>query len=91
VAIKIIIFLTTKTITNMEKNNKFYYKIDVMGKHGYSFMVSSNDMLDEGEVLDLSVSKGLFEDEIDADYAVVDDLVSDYDIENFKDYTYEIN
>lgn len=75
----------------MEQNNKIYYKIDVMGKHGYSFMVSSNDMLDEGEVLDKALAKGLFQDEIDADYAVVDDLVSDYDIENFKDCTYEIN
>ena len=72
------------------EQNKYYYKIDVMGKHGYSFMVSSNDVLDEGEVLDLAVAKGLFQDEIDADYAVVDDLVSDYDIENFKDCTYDI-
>ena len=72
----------------MEK--KFYYKIDVPGKHGYSFMVSSNDMLDEGEVLDKALAKGLFEEEYDADYAVVDDLVSDYEIEVFKDCTYEI-
>lgn len=75
----------------MEQNNKIYYKIDVMGKHGYSFMVSSNDVLDEGEVLDLALAKGLFQDEIDADYAVVDDLVSDHEIEVFKDCTYEIN
>lgn len=74
----------------MEKNNKIYYKIDVPGKHGYSFMVSSNDMLDEGEVLDKALAKGLFEEEYDADYAVVDDLVSDYEIEVFKDCTYEI-
>ena len=65
----------------MEK--KFYYKIDVPGKHGYSFMVSSNDMLDEGEVLDKALAKGLFQDEIDADYAIVDDLVSNYEIEHF--------
>jgi hypothetical protein len=76
----------------MEQNNKIYYKIDVMGKkHGYSFMVSTNDVLDEGEVLDLALSKGLFQDDIDADYAFVDDLVSDYDIENFKDCTYDLN
>ena len=65
----------------MEK--KFYYKIDVAGRHGYSFMVFSTDELDEGEVLDKALAKGLFEDEIDADYAIVDDLVSDYDIEHF--------
>lgn len=65
----------------MEKN---YYKIDVMGRYGYSFMVSSNDMLDESEVLDKALAKGLFQDELDADYAVVDDLVTQYDIDNFK-------
>lgn len=65
----------------MEK--KFYYKIDVAGRHGYSFMVFSTDELDEGEVLDKALAKGLFEDEIDADYAIVDDLVSNYEIEHF--------
>ena len=74
----------------MEQNNKIYYKIDVMGKHGYSFMVTSNDVLDEGEVLDLALAKGLFQDEIDADYAVVDDFVTHHEIEVFKDCTYEI-
>lgn len=74
----------------MEQNNKIYYKIDVPGKHGYSFMVTSNDVLDEGEVLDKALAKGLFQDEIDVDYAVVDDLVSDREIEVFKSCTYEI-
>lgn len=75
----------------MEQNNKIYYKIDVLGKHGYSFMVFSTDELDEGEVLDKALAKGLFQDELDADYAIVDDLVSDYEIEVFKSCTYEIN
>lgn len=65
----------------MEK--KFYYKIDVAGRHGYSFMVFSTDELDEGEVLDKALAKGLFEDDDDADYAIVDDLVSEYDITHF--------
>lgn len=65
----------------MEK--KFYYKIDVAGRHGYSFMVFSTDELDEGEVLDKALAKGLFQDEFDADYAIVDDLVSNYEIEHF--------
>lgn len=73
------------------EQNKIYYKIDVSGKHGYSFMVTSNDVLDEGEVLDKALAKGLFQDEIDADYAVVDDLVTDYEIEMFKSCTYDIN
>ncbi len=75
----------------MEQNNKIYYKIDVMGKHGYSFMVTSNDVLDDGEVLDKALAKGLFQDELDADYATVDDLVTDREIEVFKNCTYEIN
>ena len=75
----------------MEHNNKIYYKIDVLGKHGYSFMVTSNDVLDEGEVLDKALAKGLFQDELDANYAIVDDLITDYEIEVFKDCTYEIN
>ena len=71
-------------------NQKYYYKIDVPGKHGYSFMITSNDVLDKSEILDKALAKGLFQDEIDVDYAVVDDLISDYDIGNFKDCTYEI-
>jgi hypothetical protein len=75
----------------MEQRNKIYYKIDVLGKHGYSFMVTSNDAIDEGEVLDKALAKGLFQDEIDADYAVVDDLVSEHEIEVFKNCTYDLN
>ena len=72
-------------------NQKYYYKIDVPGKYGYSFMVSSNDVLDESEILAKTLAKGLFHYKFDADYAVVDNLVSDYEIEVFKNYTYEIN
>ena len=64
-------------------DKKFYYKIDVPGRHGYSFMVFSTDELDEGEVIDMALRNGLFDDEEDADYAIVDDLVSDYDIKSF--------
>ena len=65
----------------MEK--KFYYKIDVPGRHGYSFMVFSTDELNECEVIDIALQNGLFDDDEDADYAIVDDFVSDYDIEHF--------
>ena len=74
----------------MKYNGKYYYKIDVMGKNGYSFMVVSNDELDEYDVLNKSYLKGLFDDENDANYSVVDDLVSEYDIENFKSCTHNI-
>lgn len=65
--------------------DKFYYKIDVRGyKHGYSFMVSSTDKVeDDGEVIDRALDKGLFNDETDADYAEVDDLLTQYDIDHF--------
>lgn len=75
----------------MEKNGNYFYKVDVMGRNGYSFMVVSNDALDEGDVIDKALAKGLFDDETDADYAVVDDLVSEYDIENFKDCTHRVD
>ena len=66
----------------MEK--KFYYKIDVPGRHGYSFMVFSTNELDECEVINTALRNGLFDDDEDADYAIVDDLVSEYDIEIFS-------
>lgn len=75
----------------MEYKGKHYYKVDVLGRNGYSFMVVSNDELDEYDVLNKSYLKGLFDDENDANYAVVDDLVSEYDIENFKDCTHSID
>lgn len=75
----------------MWKDGNYFYKVDVMGRNGYSFMVVSSDALDEGDVIDKALAKGLFDDETDADYAVVDDLVSEYDIENFKDCTHRID
>ena len=67
----------------MEK--KFYYKIDVPGRHGYSFMVFSTNELDECEVINTALRNGLFDDDEDADYAIVDDFVSKYDIESFTE------
>lgn len=72
-------------------NQKYYYKIDVPGRHGYSFMVVSNNELDEIQVLDKALVYGLFNDNVDANYAIIDNLISNYDIENFKDCTYEID
>lgn len=62
-----------------------YYKIDVMGKNGYSFMVETDEELRYDEdAIDLAVEHHLFQDSEDADYAVVDDLVTERDIEEFK-------
>lgn len=75
----------------MEYKGKHYYKIDVPGHYGYSFMVVSNDELDELDVLDKAYLNGCFNDTTDLDYAIVDDLVSENDIEFFKDCTYSID
>lgn len=64
--------------------HKHYYKVDVAGKHGYSFMVYSAYELDECEVISLCLGADLFEDKNDAHYAVVDDLISEYDVEHFQ-------
>lgn len=61
-----------------------YYKIDIGGMRGYSFMVYTEEELDENTILDMCLSKGLFEEDIDAEFAEIDDLVSDYDIQFFK-------
>ena len=63
--------------------NKFYYKVDVCGKNGYSFMISTTQELMEDEVISVSQDYELFLDEEDVNYAVVDDLVTDYDIKAF--------
>ena len=64
----------------------YFYKIDVIGHYGYSFMVEMNDDLgdDYDEVIDRANKAGLFEDETDLHYAKVDDICTTYDIEHFK-------
>ena len=69
---------------------KHYYKIDVPGDYGYSFMVVTNEELDELDVLHRAFLYDLFSDDDDVHYAIVDDIVSEYDIENFKSCTYDI-
>lgn len=62
-----------------------YYKIDVMGKGGYSFMIETDEELRYDEdAIDLALEHHLFQDSEDADYAVVDDLVTEHEIELFK-------
>ena len=47
----------------MEYNGKHYYKIDVPHiRDGYSFMVVSNDELDELDVLHKAYLNGCFDD-----------------------------
>ena len=70
--------------------DKFYYKVDVLGKNGYSFMLSSNEELTEDDVFDVALENNLFEDDKDVGIAIVDDLVSDYDIKAFGDNIFHI-
>lgn len=65
-------------------NNKHYYKIDVMGKDGYSFMISTlNPLKYDEEAIDIAWDLGCFNDKDDVDYAIVDDLVGEADIKHF--------
>lgn len=62
-----------------------YYKIDVPGKHGYSFMIETNEkLMYEEDAINLALDNNLFDDEKDALIAVVDDLVTQHDIDHFK-------
>lgn len=71
----------------MEYQGKYYYKVDVFdARHGYSFVMATNEKLDdEYDVVELALDNGLFQDDFDADRAIVDDLISEYDIKAFMD------
>ena len=68
----------------------YYYIINVLGRHGYSFMVKTDDIDDIDDVICECANRGLFENDVDADYAIADDIVTPRDIEFFKNCTYEI-
>lgn len=70
----------------METNKEFnYYKVDVLlPKNGYSFMLATTDKLDDVDVLKLALKNNLFEEDTDMGHGIVDDLVSQYDIDHFK-------
>lgn len=78
--------LADKAIEVGERNKEFhYYKVDVrLGKNGYSFMLATTDELDDVEVLQLALENSLFNEDTDIRRAIVDDLVSQYDIDHFK-------
>ena len=80
-----------EAIKKIVANNKYiYYKIDVPGHYGYSFMAKTLGEKGEGEIINLCLKKNLFNDRIDARYASVDDMVDERDIKFFKNSTYEI-
>lgn len=69
---------------NENLSPKHYYMVNIPGHYGYSFMVESTDELDEVEVIDKCADKNLFNDDSDKNYALVDDMVTDTDIDHFK-------
>ena len=61
-----------------------------MGKYGYSFMIKSPVELVESEVIDIAKEYDLFLDADDRYYAVVDDMVTNYDIQAFGNNIIEV-
>lgn len=61
--------------------SKNYYKIDVMGGDGYSFMVCTSET-NEDAVIELA--KECFSDPSDIDRASIDPLIDEDDIKHFK-------
>lgn len=66
---------------------KNYVKVNVPGRHGYSFMVKSNYNLMENRIIELCQKLYLFKNEQDAEYAEVvfdvteEDITCAYDID----------
>ncbi len=70
---------------------KKIFSINVPGRHGYSFAVKCDTSYDEDSVINLAAENFLFEVDEDADYATAEDITdSEYDINAFKNCTYEI-
>lgn len=63
----------------------FYFKVDVLGHDGYSFMVASEHDLTDDEIIDKALEKELFLDDRDSEIAIIDNLVDDNDIKHFND------
>jgi hypothetical protein len=59
------------------------FTINVVGDGGYSFMVET-DIEDEGQVISAAVDNNLFSNDDDADRAIADNCVTEYDINHFK-------
>lgn len=74
-------------------NNKLSYIIvNVFGKDGYSFMVTTSEpIIIEDNILNACQEKNLFEDEDDIFCSTIETMVDEKDIEFFKNCTYNID
>ena len=70
---------------------KKIFSINIPGPCGYSFAVKCSPSFDEESVIDLALENDLFNDELDARYAIVEDITdSPYDINGLKNATTEL-
>lgn len=56
---------------------KKHYLVSVAGKHGYSFMILC-DAKDEDEAINMAADADLFNDQVDADYCVAEEVSENY-------------
>lgn len=69
-----------------------YVIINVFGKNGYSFMVTTSEpIIIEENILNACAEKNLFEDEDDIYSSSIETMVNKNDIEFFKECTYNID
>lgn len=75
-------------------NNYYYAQVNVRCGHkdGYSFMVKSEDNLDDDEILERAKKAGLFQDDGDIDDAEIvgEDELFEMDIDDMKPNTTEV-
>ena len=77
----------------MKKNGLNYFLVNVITrKNGYSFMVTSKyDNLTDDEIITLCREKDLFAEKEDYEFAEIDTLIDEYDINAFEEFTYSID
>ena len=77
----------------MKKNGLNYFLVNVITrKNGYSFMVTSQyDNLTDDEIITLCSEKDLFAEKEDNEFAEIDTLIDEYDINAFEEFTYSID
>ena len=74
------------------KDGLTYVMINVFGKDGYSFMVTtSNENVFEDDVLNACQEKNLFSDVEDIYLATIETMVDEKDVEFFNNCTYNID
>lgn len=69
-----------------------YFKIDVLGSHGYSFMICTTET-DKEAVIDLAAKNNIFADADDRECCLIDEADED-EVKHFKEWNccyYDLN